>query len=69
MLLKESVGSVYRYNERGGGWEQACTKQNQGEKSQLVWGNSGKQLASCPYGYRIDLAMEEPVNDIQKKRE
>lgn len=37
--------------------KQACTKQNQGEKSQLVQGSTGKQFASCLYGYRIDLAM------------
>lgn len=63
MPLKKTVGRVYRCDGRGGE-KQACTKQNQGEKSQLVQGSSGKQFASCLYGYRFDLAMEEPVNDI-----
>lgn len=62
MLLKESAGRGYRCDGRGS-TKQAYTKQNQGEISQFEWGNSGKQFASCPYGYKIDLAMEEPVND------
>lgn len=41
VLLKESVRRVYRCDGRGS-TKQVCTKQNQGEKSQFEWGNSGK---------------------------